>query len=98
MTIGNALSFIKSCLNDADLRGRLNSAVSRDELDLILAQEFLTFSASDFDEAYNHKLAECQEAEEAEQLKELKLWWGLLGRILDPRKYKTGCSGCSELL
>lgn len=95
MTICNALSFIKRCLNDADLRGRLNGAVSRDDLDLILANEFLTFSASDFNEAYNHKLTECQEAEEAEQLKELKLWWELLGQILDPPKCKAGCSGCS---
>ena len=94
MTIGNALSFIKRSLNDADLRERLNGAVNKEELNRILAEEYISFSANDLDNAYNHRLTECQEADEAEQLKELKLWWDLLGRILDPQGCNAGCSGC----
>jgi hypothetical protein len=95
MTIGNALTFIKRSLNDSVLRERLNGASSKKELGRVLAEEFISFSAHDFDEAYNHKLTECQENDEAEQLKELKLWWDLLGQILDPRTCNAGCiDGC----
>jgi hypothetical protein len=94
MTIGNALSFIKRSFNDADLRERLNGAVNKEELSRILAEEYITFSDHDFDNAFNHRLTECQEIDEAEQLKELKLWWDLLGQILEPSFCKAGCSGC----
>lgn len=94
MTIGNALTFIKRSLNDSVLRDRLNGASNKEEFDRVLAEEFLNFSAYDFDEAYNHKLTECQEADDAEQLMELKLWWDLLGRIHEPSACSTGCNGC----
>ena len=94
MTIGNALAFISRSLDDAGLRESLNGAANKNEIDQILAKESLTFSANDFDEAYNHKLTECQEEDEAEQLKELKLWWNLLMQVLDPTGCKAGCSGC----
>jgi len=91
MTIGNALAFIKRSLSDTDLRDRLNGASSKEEFDRVLADEFLNFSTHDFDEACNHKLTQCQEADEAEQLKELKLWWDLLGQILEPGACRAGC-------
>jgi len=96
MTIGNALSFIKRSLNDADLRERLNGAENKEELDRILAEEDISFSDRDFDNAYNHSLTECQEVDEAGQLKELKLWWDLLGQILEPSACKAGCSNCAQ--
>ena len=94
MTIGNALTFIKRSLNDSDLRTRLNGAVNKEELNRILAEEYISFSAHDLDNAYNHRLTECQETDEAEQLKELKLWWDLLGQLLDPHECKAGCNSC----
>ena len=80
MTIGNALTFIKRGLEDSDLRGRLNAATSLPEIDQVLAEENLLFSAHDFDEAFHHQLTLCQAMEAAEQLKEFKLWWDLLFR------------------
>ncbi len=93
MTIGNALAFIKRSLNDSILRDRLNGASDKEEFDRVLAEEYLNFSSHEFDEAFNHKLTECQEEEEAEQLKELKLWWDLLGQIYEPSACRAGCSG-----
>ena len=94
MTIGNALTFIKRSLNDSALRERLNETSSKEDLNLILAQEFLSFSSREFEDAYNHRLTECQEADDAEQLMELKLWWELLGRIHESPERRAGCSGC----
>lgn len=93
MTIGNAIKFIKRSFSDADLRGRLNEAASKNELDQILAEEFISFSGHDFDEAYNHKLTECQEEEMAEQIKELKQWWDILNQLLEPSACRAECHG-----
>ena len=95
MTIGNALTFIKRGLEDSDLRGRLNAATSMPELDQVLAEEDLLFSAGDFDEAFHHRLTQSQAMDAAEQLKEYKLWWDLLFRTLEPAACETPCSGCS---
>ncbi len=94
MTIGDALAFIKRSLSDASLRAKLNGAGSKEELEKILAEELLSFNPDEFDDAFNHKLTECQEEEDADQLKELKLWWDLLGQVLEPSACKAGCSGC----
>lgn len=94
MTIGNALAFIKRSLSDADLRERLNGAKDKEELNKVLTEESIIFSGHDFEEAYNHSLTQCQEREEAEQLEELKLWWDLLNRILEPSACGSTCAGC----
>jgi hypothetical protein len=94
MTIDNALTFIKRGLEDSDLRGRLNAANSLLEIDQVLSEEGLLFSACDFDEAFHHQLTQSQAMEAAEQLKEFKLWWDFLFRTLEPAACKTQCSGC----
>ena len=94
MTIGNALTFIKRGLEDGGLRGRLNAAASLPEIDQVLAEEDLLFSACDFDEAFHHQLTQSQVIEAADQLKEFKLWWDLLLRTLEPVSCETQCSGC----
>lgn len=93
MTIGNALSFIERGQTDGALRDRLNDATSCKERDDMLAAEKLTFSAHDFDEAFHHRLTLCQEAEEADQLKEFKMWWDLLTQLLEPAACRNHCSG-----
>jgi hypothetical protein len=94
MTIGNALTFINRGQEDSALRSRLNKANSPDELVEILAAEKLTFSAHDFDEAYHHQLTQCQEEEDANQLKEFKMWWELLSQVLNPAGCDGICGGC----
>lgn len=95
MTIGNAIKFIKMGLYDSKLRNSLNSASSLSELHNILENEKLIFSVDDFDEAFHHSLSQCQEEEQAEQLKEFKLWWELLSQCIEPvtceRQYRSCC-------
>lgn len=93
MTIDNALTFIERGLADSDLRGRLNAATTLLEIDQVLAEADLLFSVSDFDEAFHRRLTQSQAMETAEQLKEFKLWWDLLFRILEPVARETRCSG-----
>lgn len=94
MTVKNALTFIKRGQSDRTFRSRLNTANSADELNEILAAEKLTFSAQDFDEAYHHRLTLCQEEEEANQLKEFRMWWDLLCRLINPSACGGMCSSC----
>lgn len=84
MTIGNALTFIKQGLHDGTLRRRLNSAPDMSQLHHVLEDEKLIFSPHDFSEAIHHRLFQCQEEEEAEQIKEFKMWWEMLSRSLEP--------------
>lgn len=94
MTIGNALTFIERGLANSGLRERLNAADNLPERDNILAEEKLIFSAHDFDEAFHHRLTQCQQMEEADQIKEFKMWWDLLRQILEPSACSDQCSGC----
>jgi hypothetical protein len=94
MTIGNALNFIERGLHDSGLRRLLNLASNTDECQKVLAAEKLTFSAHDFDEAYHHRLTQCQEEEEADQLKEFKMWWDLVSASCSPGACSSKCSGC----
>ena len=93
MTIGNALTFIERGVADSDLRARLNAAASALERDKVLSDEKLVFSAHDFDEAFHHRLVQCQTAEEADQIREFKLWWDLLADILEPAECNGRCTG-----
>jgi hypothetical protein len=94
MTIGNALAFIERGLRDSALRNRLNSVANSSELQHVLEAEKLAFSAHDLDEAFKHRLIQCQEEEEADQIKEFKLWWSLLSRNLESSACGNHCSGC----
>ena len=90
MTIGNALNFIDRGIHDAMLRRRLNTAADITEFENILAGEKLMFSADEFEEAFNHRLTQCQEEEEADQIKEFKMWW----ELLTGSTCKKSCDGC----
>lgn len=96
MTIGNALAFMNRGLADAALRERLNGASSLPALHQVLQEENLMFSDPEFDEAFRHRLIQCQEAEEADQLKEFKMWWDLLLGILRPSACDPQGSGCCQ--
>ena len=78
MTIGNALRFIEQGLHDAALRRQLNTASDTAQREEILGEEKLMFSAAEFEEAYTHRLTQCQAEEEADQIKEFRMWWSLL--------------------
>jgi len=94
MTVGNALKFIERGLRDSALRNSLNSAADLSELQSILDDEKLIFSANDFDEAFHYRLILCQEEEEADQIKEFKMWWYLLSESMEMSPCGNRCSGC----
>lgn len=94
MTIGNALGFIERGLNDSELRKRLNAAGSPKECEDVLSEENLTFSSHDFDEAFHHRLTQCQAEEEADRIKEFRMWWDLLLTSFGGNECGTKCSGC----
>ncbi|MBN2341113.1 MAG: hypothetical protein JXX29_04025 [Deltaproteobacteria bacterium] len=82
MTIGNAKKFIDQAQVDDDLRRTLNGAETFTELTDRLETLGMTFSAFDFEEAFNNKLVSCQFQEQADQLQELKMWWQMLHSYL----------------
>jgi hypothetical protein len=95
MTVANALVFIERGLEDSELRDRLNAATDSQALDCILVKENISFSAGEFDEAFHHRLTKCQAEEDANQLKDFKMWWELLSRILEPASCGKQCGGCA---
>ena len=94
MTIGNALKFIDRGRDDKALRDRLNGAADMAACENLLSQEGLMFTAHDFDEAFHHRLTLCQEEDEADQIREFRMWWEMLCRILTPGSSRPSCSGC----
>lgn len=81
MSIGEAKAFIRRGMRDTDLRNRLNSSAVPADMLAILEREHLVFTYPEFDEAYNNFLTQCQEEEQADQLKEFKMWWDLVQTI-----------------
>ncbi len=63
------------------LRDRLNASAGPEDVLAILESEHLVFTYSEFDDAYHNLLVQCQEEEQAEQLKEFKMWWDLIRTI-----------------
>jgi hypothetical protein len=94
MTIGNAMDFIKRGINDSELRGRLNAAPGKKQLDDILSFEHLHFSHHEFEEAHRNLLTKCKQAQAANQLMEFKNWWELLIRLSEPATGSGACNGC----
>lgn len=93
MTIGNALTFIKRGRHDRDLRARINAIRTLAELDNVLTREGLSFTPHEFDEAYHNRLFECQFAEDADQIKEFKMWWDLVSQSLNITPCGPSCGG-----
>ena len=94
MTIGNAMTFIARGQKDVGLRRELNQAAHPSEVEKIMEKENLTFSGHDFDEAFHHLLTLCTDAEQADQLKEFKMWWSLITCGAESSSCSGQCSGC----
>ena len=75
MTIGKAKQFIQRGMQDSDLRARVLASSSGAPMKAILVEEDLIFSDHDFDEAFNNLLTQCQSQDQADQLREFRMWW-----------------------
>jgi hypothetical protein len=107
MSIHHAKKFITVGMEDAQLRDRLNSAATMMELLAITGEQGMSFTPGEFEEAYSNRLVQCQFEEQADQLKEFKLWWDLLSGMLGNESEESsgscsssstcsagGCAGC----
>lgn len=95
MTTTNAKKFIIKGQEDTDLRRALNGADTIEELYQLMADRNLSFTESEFEEAYNEQLVNCQHHDFAEQLQEFKMWWEMLHKILGSPSL-TGGSACES--
>ena len=77
MSQGDAQGFIKQGMKDAKMRGELNLAKTSDDLFAMLAQHDFTFTYPEFDDAFHHLLTHCEFEEQADLLREFKMWWDL---------------------
>ena len=93
MTIGHALTFIQRGREDGELRSRINGAKTLSELNRVLDGEGLSFSPHEFDEAYHNRLFQCQFEEDANQIKEFKMWWDLVSQSLSLAPCGPSCGG-----
>lgn len=75
MTIGKAKQFIQRGMLDSDLRARVLASSDGAPMKTVLVEEDLIFSDHDFDEAFHNLLTQCQSQDQADQLREFRMWW-----------------------
>ena len=78
MTVENAKRFIRQAMQDKDLRDKLNSAAGPEEIAAILEEQNIPFTYPEFDEGFNNLLTGCQTAEDADRLREFRMWWEMI--------------------
>ncbi len=78
MTVQNAKIFIARVQTDRELVKRLNKAEDDAARLAVLEAEQLTFTYAQFMEAYSNLLANSQTIEQADGIKNIRLWWQML--------------------
>ncbi len=78
MSLNNAQKFINEARNNSDLRTKLNTAPDNTTREEILHELNMVFNYAEFEDAYNNMLGNCQFEEQADDLKNFKLWWDFL--------------------
>jgi D-lyxose ketol-isomerase len=79
MTVSSAQQFIQHTVIDPSLVQRINAASDKTEIEEILREIKYEFNYEQFDKAYFNVLTWCQTHEQAQAVKEVKLWWDCLG-------------------
>jgi hypothetical protein len=75
MTLAAAQTFIQAVVNDPELVTRINLADDIAALQGILSELEMAFSDEEFEQAYFNVLTWCRTFQQAEAVKEIKLWW-----------------------
>lgn len=83
MTLAAAQQFIQRAVNDREMVCRINSAANRYEVRQILSELDLCFDQDEFEPAFFNVLTWCRTFEQAEAVKEVKMWWDFLGIYLE---------------
>lgn len=84
MTIAAAESFIHQALSDPTLVQRINAASDKAAVKQLFAELKLSFDNEEFELAHLNLLTCCQTLEQAEAVKEMKLWWDYFQYALGP--------------
>lgn len=91
MSIATARRFIQRALVDEAFVIALNDASAHAEVQALLNQEGFQFNEGQFEDAYHNLLIQCQHAEQAEGLREIKLWWDfLVGYFAQQQRLQDG--------
>lgn len=85
MTLVSAQQFLQRTVNDPALVQKINTAPDRDAIEQILAEHHFSFNDEQIEQAYYNVLTWCQTHEQAETVKEVKLWWDCLRCYMDRR-------------
>jgi len=75
MSIQNALTFIREVDSNIDFRKSFYSCKSQKELLAKLAEQGMSFSSDEFEDAINNLLLKCQTYEQADHVRELHVWF-----------------------
>jgi len=76
--LGGALRFIKRVRADSQFRKDLYLQDSPEALGLHLKSQNMDFTPQDLDGAYMHLLTNCQDKSEADEIKEIVIWYSFL--------------------
>lgn len=83
MTLASAQQFIQRAVNDPALVQEINAAPDHEEIEQILTTHQFSFNGEHFEQAYFNVLTWCQTHEQADAVKEVKLWWDCLQQCMD---------------
>jgi hypothetical protein len=84
MSLAAAHRFILRVIDDNALRVRLNTTRKRAEIEAVLEESVGLFSAEMFEDAFRALHVKCQTAAQADELKEIRLWWLLVMATATP--------------
>jgi hypothetical protein len=83
MTLAAAQQFIQRAARDSETVCRINAASDKTAIQGILTELELNFGPEEFELAYYHVLTWCRTHEQAEVVKEIKVWWDYLQFTLE---------------
>ena len=79
MTLAAAQHFIQQSINDPTLVRQINAAADSASVRQILSELEMDFNYEEFEQAYYNVLTWCHTHQQADAVKEIKLWWDCLG-------------------
>jgi hypothetical protein len=82
MTIAAAELLIRQAVSDPEWVQRINAAADRAAVNELFFALDISFNHEEFEQACFNLLTSCQVIEQAEAVKEVKLWWNCLEYIL----------------
>ncbi len=77
MSVQNAMRLLTRGSRDSELRDRIQSCHTLDEMEAALRAEDLFFTADEMESAHSHLMTQCQSEASFEVLQQIRQWWDL---------------------